>query len=103
MDKNEPLITVASVTAVITAVVGLLVAFGVPLTDEQQTAILAVVAAVAPLAVGLVARQLVTPNGKVVEYVVGSTVVAGQANERVDAGESIRQLDDSAEFEGDAL
>lgn len=58
---REPLLTVASLTAAATALIGLLVAFGVDLTGDQQTAILAVVAVVAPVVVGLVARGKVTP------------------------------------------
>ena len=58
---REPLVTVASVTAGVTAVLALLVALGIPLTDAQQTAILAVVAVVAPLAVAALTRSRVTP------------------------------------------
>ena len=42
--KTEPLVTLASITAGATALLGLLVAFGVPLTEGQQVAVLAVVA-----------------------------------------------------------
>lgn len=59
--RREPLITTASITAAVTAVIGLLVSFGVPLTGDQQTAILGVVAVLAPLAVALVARHKVSP------------------------------------------
>ena len=59
---NEPLLTVASVTAAATAIIGLLVAFGLELSGEQQTAILGVVAVVAPVVVGVVARRKVTPT-----------------------------------------
>lgn len=59
--KREPLVTVASATALVAAVVALVVAFGVPLTDEQQTAILGLASVVAPLVVGFVARRRVTP------------------------------------------
>ena len=63
--NREPLVTTASVTALVAALVGLLVAFNVPLTDDQQKAILAAAAVVAPIVVGLVARGRVTPNGSV--------------------------------------
>ena len=59
--KREPLLTVAAVTAVATALLGLGVAFGLPVSDDQQAAILAAVAAVAPIVVGLIARRYVTP------------------------------------------
>ena len=62
---NEPLITVASITAGVTALLTLLVAFGLDLSGEQQTAILGVVAVVAPVVVALVTRPKVTPNAKV--------------------------------------
>lgn len=62
---NEPLITVASITAGVTALLSLLVAFGLDLSGEQQTAILGVVAVVAPVVVALVTRPRVTPNAKV--------------------------------------
>ena len=57
--NREPLITAATITAAVTAVITLLVAFGVPLTPEQQTAILGVVAVAGPLVVGIVARSKV--------------------------------------------
>lgn len=62
---NEPLFTVASITAGVTAILGLLVAFGVSLTDVQEKAILGVVAVAAPLLVAAIARGKVTPNAKV--------------------------------------
>jgi hypothetical protein len=59
--QREPLVTVASFTALIGAVIALLVAFGVPLTGEQQTAILGITTVVAPLVVALLVRSRVTP------------------------------------------
>lgn len=59
--NREPLVTVASITAGITAVLGLLVAFGVSLTGDQEKAILGVAAVVAPLVVAFIARSKVTP------------------------------------------
>ena len=81
--KNEPLVTLASITAGATALLGLLVAFGVPLTEEQQVAVLAVVAVAAPFVVALAGRGQVTPNASVVEYVnpASGVVKAGAANE----------------------
>ena len=78
--KNEPAITVASITAGVTALLALLAAFGLPLTEEQRTAILGVVAVLAPLAVGLIARRSVTPSAKVAAKVEGERVVAGPAS-----------------------
>jgi hypothetical protein len=59
--SNEPLLSVGTLTAIATAIIGLLVAFGVNLTGEQQTAVLSVVAVLAPLAVAGIARNYVTP------------------------------------------
>lgn len=54
--SREPLWTVGGITAAATAVIGLFVAFGLPVTDDQQAAILGVVAVLAPLAVSLLGR-----------------------------------------------
>lgn len=58
---NEPLLSAAIVTSVIGALITLLRAFGVPLTPDQQQAISAFVALVAPIAMALYARPKVTP------------------------------------------
>lgn len=80
--KNEPLVTLASITAGVTALLALLVAFGIPITQEQQVAILGVVAVAAPFVVAVAGRGRVTPNGSVVERVDSTgTVLAGEANE----------------------
>lgn len=55
-DASEPLLSVGSITAGVTALIALVTAFGLDLTSEQQTAILGVVAVVAPLVVSLVGR-----------------------------------------------
>lgn len=59
--KNEPLVTVASITALVAAALALLVSFGLNLSGDQQTAILGFVAVAAPLVVAGVARSKVTP------------------------------------------
>ena len=61
---NEPLVTTATVTAAVSAVLTLLVAFGVDLTEGQTTAILGAVGVAAPLVVALVARAKVSPAGR---------------------------------------
>lgn len=95
MTSKEPLITVAFITALTAAVIALLVAFGVPLTPDQRTAILGLAAVLAPVTVALIARRLVTPNGSVVEQVESrdgeDTVVAGPAN-AIPTGAAIRPL-----------
>ncbi|MER5703467.1 hypothetical protein ABT023_16200 [Micromonospora sp. NPDC002296] len=53
---REPLFTVGGITAGVTASIALGVAYGLPVTDAQQTAILGLVAVLAPLIVAVVAR-----------------------------------------------
>lgn len=59
--NREPALTVGTVTAAVTAVLALLVAFGLDLTDDQRNAILGVVAVLAPLVATVVTRGKVTP------------------------------------------
>lgn len=59
--QNEPLVTVATITAFVAAVLGLFVEFGLALTDGQQSAIQGLVAVAAPVVVALVVRPKVTP------------------------------------------
>lgn len=58
-DSREPLVTVSVVTGLATGVLAVGVAFGLPLSDDQQAAILGLVAVAAPVAVGLLARRKV--------------------------------------------
>ena len=89
--KYEPLISISSIVAAATAVIALLVAFGVPLTEDQKVAILGLVGVIAPVVVALVTRGKVTPNAAVVEGLNSSGVVyAGEANE-LPTGEPIRE------------
>ena len=89
--KHEPLISISSIVAGATAVIALLVAFGVPLTEDQKVAILGLVGVLAPVIVALVTRGKVTPNAAVVEVLNGSGIVyAGEANE-LPTGEPIRE------------
>jgi hypothetical protein len=59
--KTEPVAIVAAVQAVVAAVLTLLLAFGVDLSDAQTAAILGVYAAAAPLAAGFFVRSKVSP------------------------------------------
>lgn len=61
---SEPVITVATITAAVSAIIALLVAFGLDLSDDQRNAILGVVAVVAPIIAGALARGYVTPVPK---------------------------------------
>ena len=98
--KNEPLVTLASITAGVTALLALLVAFGIPITQEQQVAILGVAAVAAPFVVAVAGRGRVTPNGSVVERVDSEgTVLAGEANE-LPTDTAIRELHADTPEEG---
>lgn len=57
--KTEPLITVGSITAVIAAALLLAKSFGIPVSDDQQQALVGFVAVAAPLVVAFVGRGLV--------------------------------------------
>jgi uncharacterized membrane protein YoaK (UPF0700 family) len=57
--KTEPAIILGAITTGVTAIIGLLVVFGIPLSEDQQKAILTVVAALAPIALGLITRRFV--------------------------------------------
>ncbi len=61
---KEPLWTVAGITAAASAVIGLLSAFGLDLTEAQHNAILGVIAVAAPVVVALVTRSKVSPIDK---------------------------------------
>lgn len=56
---TEPLITVGTVTALVTTGLALLVAFGIPVSDDRQAAILGVIGVVAPLVVMAIGRARV--------------------------------------------
>ena len=60
--SSEPAITIGAVSSLIASAIALLVAFGVDITPDQQTAILAFVAAVFPLAAALLIRRKVSPT-----------------------------------------
>lgn len=65
--NREPLVKTASVTAAVTAVLTLLVSFGVPLTDGQQQAIVSVAAIAAPFVVAWLGRKHVFPVDAIAE------------------------------------
>lgn len=61
--KTEPVITIASIQAVLVAIVGALAAFDVWVpTDAQKAAIFGVYAVAAPIIFGLWVRSKVTPT-----------------------------------------
>lgn len=80
--NREPLLTAGGILAIVAAAVGVVVAFGVQLTDTQTGAILTLVGVLAPLLVAFLGRRKVTPDVDVVarwEDHAGGTV-AGQAS-----------------------
>ena len=58
---NEPVVTVAAITALVVAFLGLLTAFGLPVTRVQTEAILVFVGTAAPLVAAYFQRRRVTP------------------------------------------
>lgn len=57
--QTEPATIIGLVSTAVAAIVALLVAFGLPITDAQQVAILGVVAGVGPIVVALLIRPRV--------------------------------------------
>jgi hypothetical protein len=84
--RNEPSLTVGAISAVTAALIAVAVAFGLPLTADQQQAILIAVATAGPIVVGWVVRSRVTPSANVVAYVprraagADDVVLAGEAS-----------------------
>ncbi len=68
---SEPVLSAASLVTVGVAVLALLTAFAVPVSDDQQAAILGAIAVVAPVILGLVARAKAWSP-----FTVGATVRA---------------------------
>lgn len=59
--KNEPAVTVGTITAVVSALLTLLAAFGLDLSSDQTAAVVGVVAVLAPIVASLITRSKVTP------------------------------------------
>ncbi len=68
---QEPVLSAASIVTVATAILAAAVAFGAPISDDQQAAVLAAIAVVAPVILGLVARAKAWSP-----FTVGATVRA---------------------------
>ena len=78
----------------VAALIGLLVAFGVPLTSEQIAAIITAAGFVGIiLALALWAQTV--PREQVVERLIGDAVVAGEANDLVPSGAAVRNVTDA--------
>lgn len=62
--NKEPIFTVATITGAISAIIALLVAFGIEFNEQQTTAIMGVVGVIAPFVVWGIARQWTVPVEK---------------------------------------
>ena len=82
--EKEPARIIGAITGAATAIIALLVAFGLDLTQEQQAAILGVVAVVAPVVAGVVIRQHVYPPATV-DRIEARAVEQGYVEGRTDA------------------
>lgn len=70
--KSEPAQIIGWLTAIVAAVITLLIAFGVQITADQRTAVLGLLAAIAPVVAAYAIRSQVTPTAK-------ATAVVAQA------------------------
>lgn len=76
--KTEPAVSTASITGAVTAVIALLVAYGFDISEDQQVAILGVVAVLAPVIAGIVTRyQVFSPSSA--QKAVNSAAATGDA------------------------
>ena len=68
---KEPAVYISAVTGLLTAIIGVLVAFGVDVSDAQQNAILGCVAAFSTVIVlvGPIIRGFVTPTDKANDHI----------------------------------
>ncbi|WP_058234984.1 hypothetical protein [Devriesea agamarum] len=87
--RTEPVLSTATITSAAAAIIALLIAFGIPITEDQKVALIGVIAVIAPLIVAIT-RRYVTPNVNVVEHARGGEVIAGPANEAAPTGTVIR-------------
>jgi hypothetical protein len=77
--NKEPAFILGAVGTAVASVMALLIAFGLDLTQDQQLAILRVIAGVGPLVLGLVIRLKVWAPANVVVAEVDGSFVAGPA------------------------
>lgn len=82
----------ALITQAVMVLISLAVAFGLTLTPEQIAAI-AGAAGFMGLIATLVLWAYTVPREKVLEVLIGDTVVAGEANDQVLSGTDIRQVE----------
>ena len=58
--SDQPLVSAAAISSLVSAIIALLVSFGVPVTPEQNTAIMTFVAALIPWLMWFLAKNKVT-------------------------------------------
>ena len=80
---NEPAITAGGLCALAAALLAVLAAFGLPITPDQQKAILGLVAVIAPIVVALLIRPHVTPQAH-----IDAVPVAARAMEQAEAAKA---------------
>ena len=83
----------------VAALIGLLVAFGIDLTPEQMAAIMSA-AGFLGIVLALVLWASTVDRREVVERLIGSEVVAGEANDIVPTGATVREIDPRRAAEG---
>lgn len=76
----------------VAALIGLLVAFGIDLTPEQMAAIMSA-AGFLGIVLALVLWATTVDRREVVERLIGSEVVAGEANDIIPSGEVVREVE----------
>lgn len=82
----------ALISAGVTALLGLLTAFGLELNTVQLAAILSATGFIS-IVVTVVLWAKTVPKAKVLEVLIGDEVVAGPANDMAVEGEIIRQVE----------
>lgn len=87
------------VSQAVIVVIGLLVAFGVPLTSEQIAAIITAAGFVG-IILALVLWASTVDRREVVERLIGGEVVAGEANDMIPSGEVVREVEPRRAAEG---
>ena len=87
------------VSQAVVVIIGLLVAFGVPLTSEQIAAIITAAGFIG-IILALVLWATTVDRREVVERLIGGEVVAGEANDIVPSGEVVREVEPRRAAEG---
>ena len=87
------------VSQAVVVIIGLLVAFNVPLTSEQIAAIITAAGFVG-IILALVLWATTVDRREVVERLIGGEVVAGEANDMIPSGEVVREVEPRRAAEG---